>query len=333
MSHDTTDAPRGSLGERLDGIDARLDAIEGKLDRLLAVGEPTRDLIAEAGPILRSVSRVAVERLADYEGRGYFTFARQIGRAVDGVVRAYPEEDMARFADAAVHIAETVRTLTQPEVLDLIDATGEAAHGGGEPLSMWGALRATRDPEIQRGLALVFALLRGLGRARGGGPGAGPARAEVPAAVPAAVPAGMPSVMPSGMPSAAAAAAVMPSVTMPSAAAPACATPAAPSASARRPAVEGGRFDADGFLLDPGIWTPALGDEIAAHLGVALTESHRAIIDYARADYLATGSSPNVSRVAHGAGVGVRAIYALFPRQPGKTIARVAGIPKPAGCL
>ncbi|MEZ4432914.1 MAG: TusE/DsrC/DsvC family sulfur relay protein [bacterium] len=333
MSHDITDTPRGSLGERLDGVDARLDAIEGKLDRLLAVGEPTRELIAEAGPILRSVSRVAVERLADYEGRGYFTFARELGRAVDGVVRAYAEEDMARFADAAVHIADTVRTLTQPEVLDLIDATGEAAHGGGEPLSMWGALRATRDPEIQQGLALVFALLRGLGRARGGGPGAGPARAEVPAAVPAAVPAGMPSVMPSGMPSAAAAAAVMPSVTMPSAAAPACATPAAPSASARRPAVEGGRFDADGFLLDPGIWTPALGDEIAAHLGVALTESHRAIIEYARADYRATGSSPNVSRVAHGAGVGVRAIYALFPRQPGKTIARIAGIPKPAGCL
>lgn len=325
MSHDTTDAPRGSLGERLDGIDARLDAIEGKLDRLLAVGEPTRDLIAEAGPILRSVSRVAVERLADYEGRGYFTFARQIGRAVDGVVRAYPEEDMARFADAAVHIAETVRTLTQPEVLDLIDATGEAAHGGGEPLSMWGALRATRDPEIQQGLALVFALLRGIGRARGGGRGGGPARAEVPAAVPS----GMPSVVPS----AAVSVAVMPSAVMPSAVMPPAVMPSAPSASARRPAVEGGRFDADGFLLDPGIWTPALGDEIAAHLGVALTESHRAIIDYARADYLATGSSPNVSRVAHGAGVGVRAIYALFPRQPGKTIARVAGIPKPAGCL
>lgn len=302
-----TEGPAPSLPERLDGIDGRLDAIEARLDRLIAAGEPTRDLIAEAGPILQSLSRVAVDRFADYEARGYFAFARQLARAADGVVRTYSEDDMARFADAAVHIADTVRTLTQPEVLDLIDATGEAAHADGEPLSMWGAMRATRDPDVQRGLALVFALLRGIGQTRAE-TGRGTARPASPPRAARPEPERAPDPL----------------------------TPTPPTSQpppARQAAVEGGRFDADGFLLDPGIWTPDLGAQIAAHLGVTLTDAHWPVLDYARADYRATGASPNVRRIAQGAGVGVRAIYALFPRQPGKTIARIAGIPKPVGCL
>jgi sulfur relay (sulfurtransferase) DsrC/TusE family protein len=29
----------------------------------------------------------------------------------------------------------------------------------------------------------------------------------------------------------------------------------------------------------------------------------------------------------------VKALYQLFPKAPGKTVARLAGIPKPAGCV
>jgi sulfur relay (sulfurtransferase) DsrC/TusE family protein len=33
------------------------------------------------------------------------------------------------------------------------------------------------------------------------------------------------------------------------------------------------------------------------------------------------------------ASVTTKDIYALFPKAPGRTIAKIAGLPKPAGCL
>lgn len=290
-------------GAALRAIEARLDRLEGKIDTLLTRGEATRDLIDEAGPIIQSMGRAAVGRFAALEEKGYFTFGRHALGALDRVVAAYGEAEMAAFADAAVHITDTLRDLTQPDVLATIDAAGRAAAEGGEPLSAWGAMKATRDPEVQRGMAIVFAVLRGLGRRRGEG--------RIPPPAPRtphadARPAGPEPMAPADPP---------------------------PVAAAREAAVEGGRFDPDGFLLDPGIWTPDLGGEIAAHLGVEMTDDHWQAVSWARADWQATGASPNVRRIATGSGLGTRALYTLFPRQPGKTIARIAGVPKPVGCL
>jgi sulfur relay (sulfurtransferase) DsrC/TusE family protein len=33
------------------------------------------------------------------------------------------------------------------------------------------------------------------------------------------------------------------------------------------------------------------------------------------------------------ASVATKDLYALFPKAPGRTIAKIAGLPKPAGCL
>lgn len=285
-------------------LDARLTAIEDRLDRLLAADAARRDLMAEIGPIAQSMSRAATARFADLDARGYFAFGRHLLAALDRVVGAYDEDDLARFADAAVRITDTVRNLTQPEVLDVLD---QATEDPDEPLSMWGAMKATRDPEVQRGLAVVFAVLRGLGREPDAAPAPRKARPQ-PAERPVTptrlnTPAEPPSAPPIAAP------------------------------AERRAAVEGGRFDPDGFLLDPTIWTPELGAQIAAHLGLTLEDDHWRAVNWARRDYLATGASPNVRRVAHGSELGTRALYALFPQQPGKTIARVAGIPKPVGCL
>jgi tRNA 2-thiouridine synthesizing protein E len=57
------------------------------------------------------------------------------------------------------------------------------------------------------------------------------------------------------------------------------------------------------------------------------------VLRWIRQDFLATGASPNVRRVAGGSGVGTRRMYELFPRTPGKTAAMLAGVPKPIGCV
>ena len=69
-------------------------------------------------------------------------------------------------------------------------------------------------------------------------------------------------------------------------------------------------------------------------VGVAeLTEAHWAVIDFARQEHAETGQAPNIRRLTAGAGVEIKALYALFPQAPGRAVSRVAGLPKPAGCL
>lgn len=97
--------------------------------------------------------------------------------------------------------------------------------------------------------------------------------------------------------------------------------------------IDGLAFSADGSLVDPSQWTRELGARVAATLGVALTDAHWEVVDFARSDWVVTGSSPNIRRITTSTGVSTKELYALFPRAPARTVAKIAGIPKPAGCL
>lgn len=80
-------------------------------------------------------------------------------------------------------------------------------------------------------------------------------------------------------------------------------------------------------------WTRTLAAETAAAEGVTLGEAHWRLLDFARADFEATGVTPNLRRITQALGVSTKEIYTLFPRAPGRTLARIAGLPKPPGCL
>jgi len=89
----------------------------------------------------------------------------------------------------------------------------------------------------------------------------------------------------------------------------------------------------EGYLLDAGQWTPAVGEAIAAELGITLTPQHWTVLDFAREDFATTGASPGLRRITTNTGVGMKDLYKLFPKGPGKLIARIAGTPKPKSCL
>lgn len=92
-------------------------------------------------------------------------------------------------------------------------------------------------------------------------------------------------------------------------------------------------IDAEGFLTNSEQWTPAVATAIAAELGIALTDQHWKVIEFVRADTKAQGQSPGPRRITATAGVSMKDLYALFPKGPGKLVARVAGVPKPKACI
>jgi len=92
--------------------------------------------------------------------------------------------------------------------------------------------------------------------------------------------------------------------------------------------------DAEGFLLDPQQWTRAMAADIARENGIAeLTDRHWQVIEFMRSTYLATGSAPTIRSLGKVSGVPVKELYQLFPKGPAKLAAKIAGIPKPRGCI
>jgi len=90
----------------------------------------------------------------------------------------------------------------------------------------------------------------------------------------------------------------------------------------------------EGFFEHPDQWTEAMAPEIARAEGIdELTEQHWRVIKFMRAEYQAKGTGPTVRVLGKTSGVSIKELYALFPKGPAKVAAKIAGIPKPRGCI
>ena len=102
-------------------------------------------------------------------------------------------------------------------------------------------------------------------------------------------------------------------------------------------AVLGGKtvaLDADGNLADRNDWNEEIAQEIAAIEGIPeLNEQHWAVIRFMRSVYEKEGDAPSIRRLTKESGVETKGLYHLFPKGPAKKAARIAGLPKPKGCI
>jgi dissimilatory sulfite reductase related protein len=92
--------------------------------------------------------------------------------------------------------------------------------------------------------------------------------------------------------------------------------------------------DAEGFFVHPEQWTEAMAADVAAENGIAeLTDRQWQVINFMRRTYLDTGSAPSIRTLGKASGVAIKELYQLFPKGPAKLAAKIAGIPKPRGCI
>ena len=313
-------------------IAARLDALTAQVARL-AERPRQDDLYDELVPVMRAMMGSAMGRLDALERDGTLAFVRELGGVGQKVLASFSAADVRQLGDAVVTILETVRTLTQPDVMRVAADAGEAIQhaDSAKPMGLFGMMRATKDDDVQRGMAVMMEVLRRIGHGVNAMAAKqqhaddkkaklaeilGPKRQRKVLGTERAAP-------PKALPAAPVVKAAPP--------APACAVPSKPGQVAA--VIDGVAFTADGNLVDAAAWQRGLAAALADAERVALTDAHWAVLDAARADFAATGSSPNIRRLTQIAGVTTKDLYALFPKAPGRTIAAIAGLPKPAGCL
>lgn len=135
-------------------------------EKLIDQMESIADLIDTLGPLSDEAFSKTIATLADLEHKGYFTFARGSRRILDNIVTSFSADDVDRLGDNVVLILNTVKEMTQPEIMNFVRNTLLIAEEEIEKpvdTSMLGLVRQMQDPAVRRGLALTLRVLHVVG--------------------------------------------------------------------------------------------------------------------------------------------------------------------------
>lgn len=135
-------------------------------EKLLDQLESIMDLVQTVGPLTDHAFEKAVDVLQDAEHKGYFAFARGGMQIADNVITSFSEDDVKKLGDNVVLILNTVKDMTQPEIMGLlrtIMAQTEAEVAKPVRTSVPALLGQMRDPNVRKGLALTMRMLSVVG--------------------------------------------------------------------------------------------------------------------------------------------------------------------------
>lgn len=308
--------------EEFDRLESKLDALNSKIDYIVERQRWQADLVDEFGPIGREAMKVAADRLHGMDQAGYFAFGREALRVVERIVDSYSEDDVRLLGDHIVGIMDTVKNITQPAILAVANEATDVLYNADdvEPMGVVGMVKASQDDEVQKGMAIMFEVLRQIGRTvsdTADGSERAPRRIADRKAARSSRKNGS-----NGAGEAKAATAPL-------------ATSEADNGGGVNGGGQGGwQLTEDGHLADPEEWSRDFAFAMAGSLGLPhLTGAHWQVLEFARNEWLETKAAPNIRRITSGSGVSTKELYQLFPKAPARTVARIAGIPKPVGCI
>lgn len=136
------------------------------MERMLDQFESMIDLMETIGPLADEAFCKVVTTLNELEQKGYFEFARGGLRMADNVVTSFDEEDINKLSDNIVLILNTVKDMTQPEIMQFVRSTLLVAEEEVQKpvdTSVLSLIKQMNNPAVRRGLALTLRVLHVIG--------------------------------------------------------------------------------------------------------------------------------------------------------------------------
>jgi uncharacterized protein YjgD (DUF1641 family) len=136
------------------------------LSRAFDQMEGARDFLRDVSPLVRESILDLMKKLDEFDRKGYFQFAKELQKAADNVVTSFTADDVKNLGDNIVTILNTIKNLTQPDMLQAIN-NAVAVYKNidikvDEKVSMMSLLKELNSPEVKRGLAVGLKFLRNL---------------------------------------------------------------------------------------------------------------------------------------------------------------------------
>ena len=136
--------------------------INGVLDTF----ESTADFLKDASPIMNEMIIDTIKKMNEFDKKGYFEVISETGLIIDNIVTHFTREDIRMLADNVVTILETLKSLTQPEMLKSIN-NAVKIYSSLEmeevpSYSIWKLMRELNKPEMKKGLGFMVTFLKNM---------------------------------------------------------------------------------------------------------------------------------------------------------------------------
>ena len=138
----------------------------GTINEMLQMAESMVDLSKDIAPVVTQIGLDGIQKMHELEKRGYFEFFKELPGVFDNVVKHFSAEDVKLLAENIVTILETIKNLTQPEMLDAlnnaINVFKKIEIDNVEEYSLWKAFKEMMTPDGRRGLGFIMTFLKNI---------------------------------------------------------------------------------------------------------------------------------------------------------------------------
>lgn len=138
----------------------------GNFNDVLDTFESLTDFMKDAGPIANEMIIDFIKKLHEFEQKGYFEFFKEATKIVDNIVANFTAEDVQSLADNIVTIMNTIKGMTQPEMLNSVN-NALKVYGSMEmekvpEYSIWKLMRELNKPEMKRALGFAVTFMKNI---------------------------------------------------------------------------------------------------------------------------------------------------------------------------
>ena len=128
--------------------------------------ESTKDFLNDAAPLIREYIVDFMSKMDEFDRKGYFEFIKESQNIVDKVVTSFSKEDVKALGDNVVTILNTIKNLTQPDMLHAINNALNVYKKldieVGDKVSLFSILKEMNSPEVRKGLVFALRFLKSL---------------------------------------------------------------------------------------------------------------------------------------------------------------------------
>jgi uncharacterized protein YjgD (DUF1641 family) len=128
--------------------------------------ESTKDFLKDASPLIRESIIDFMARLDEFDRKGYFEFIKESQNIIDKIVTSFNKDDVQALGDNVVTILNTVKNLTQPDMLHSINNAVNVYKSldfeVSNETSILKLLKEMNTPEFKRGMAFLIQFLKNI---------------------------------------------------------------------------------------------------------------------------------------------------------------------------
>jgi len=132
--------------------------------------ENFKDFIQDFSPVSRELFLDFMNKLNEFDKKGYFEFLREMSKISDNIVTSFTAEDVKNFGDNIVTILNTVKTLTQPDMLHAINNAVNVYKNldidVSEKVSLFSLIKELNNPEFKKGLLFAVKFLKNIAKSQ-----------------------------------------------------------------------------------------------------------------------------------------------------------------------